>query len=142
MSWPAPTRADHAAFCQAEGWQLVRDARGRSVAHHVTYELHLSDGRVLRTRISRPPNRTTYGAGIWRAILRDQLCVSEAEFWACVKDGEVPERSVVRPVAETAIPAQVVHTLIHQVGIPEAEVAAMGRDEAIARLNRFWTEGA
>jgi hypothetical protein len=59
-----------------------------------------------------------------------------------MKDGEVPERSGVRPVAEAAVPAQVVHTLIHQVGIPEAEVAEMGRAEAIARLNRFWTEGA
>jgi hypothetical protein len=79
---------------------------------------------------------------MWRAILRDQLCVSEAEFWACVKAGEVPERSVVRPVGEGAVPAQVVHALIHQARIPEADVAAMSRDEAIARLSRFWTEGA
>lgn len=40
------------------------------------------------------------------------------------------------------MPAQVVHTLIHQVGIPDTEVAAMSREDAIARVNQFWTEGA
>ncbi|MEV8611839.1 cytotoxic translational repressor of toxin-antitoxin stability system [Amycolatopsis sp. NPDC051373] len=120
----------------------MRDARERSVTHHVTYELHLSDGRVLRTRNSRRPNRSTDGPQMWRAVLRHQLCVTEAEYWACVQDDVVPERSIARPVAEAGVPAQVVHTLIHQVGIPDAEVAAMSREEAIARVNQFWTEGA
>ena len=57
MSWPQSTRQDHEKFCGAEGWGLVRDARGRTGTHHVTYELGLPDGRVLRTRISHPVDR-------------------------------------------------------------------------------------
>lgn len=32
--------------------------------------------------------------------------------------------------------------LLSRVGLDEAEVAAMTKDEAIARLQRFWTEGS
>lgn len=59
---------------------------------HVTYELTLHDGRILRTRISHPVDRTTYGAGMWSHILRDQLDVSEGEFRDCVLEGRVPAR--------------------------------------------------
>lgn len=42
------------------------------------------DGRVLRTRVSHPVDRTDYGKSLWSHILRDQLEVSEAQFWECV----------------------------------------------------------
>jgi hypothetical protein len=73
--WPTPARADHAKFCENEGWRVVRDARGRTGTHHLTYELDLPDGRTLRTRVSHPPDRTDYGPSIWSHILRDQLAV-------------------------------------------------------------------
>lgn len=44
MSWPQATRRDHERFCDIEGWKPVRDVRGRTGAHHVTYELALPDG--------------------------------------------------------------------------------------------------
>lgn len=141
MSWPSATRRDHARFCQVEGWRQVRDARGRTGTHHVTYELDLPDGRTLRTRISHPPDRTDYGPGLWRHILDDQLHVSEAEFWACVRDGTVPARG--RPAAPPqALPADLVHLLTTRVGLPEIEVASMSRQEAVARMQRYWTTGA
>lgn len=141
MSWPAPTHSYHDQFCQVEGWKVVRDARGRPVGHHVTYELHLLDGRILRTRISRPINRDTYGPRMWSSILRDQLEVTPEEFWACVLEGVVPARSAPELVSD-ALPAQLVYLLIHQAKVPESEVAAMSRDEAIARLNLYWAEHA
>lgn len=140
MSHPAPTRKDHDAFCRTEGWRVVRDARGRSGTHHVTYELDLPDGRVLCTRISHPPDRTGYGRSRWWHILRDQLHVSEQEFWACARDGVRPDRGA-PTMPSDALPAELVHLLIAKVGLPESEVAAMSKDEAIARLQRFWTEG-
>src|SRR5215472_10358166 len=141
MSGPVPTRKDHEAFCEAEGWQRVRDARSRTGTHHITYELGLPDGRILRTRISHPVDRTGYGPGLWGHILRHQLAVTEAEFWACVRDGALPDRGALAvPVA--ALPADVVHLLISRVGLSEAEVAALGKDEAVARLHRYWTEGS
>lgn len=140
MSWPQPTRQDHERFCLAEGWDRVRDARGRTGTHHVTYELGLPDGRILRTRVSHPVDRSGYGRSLWARILRDQLQVSEGEFWDCVKNGLKPDRGVPHPPPE-ALPAEVVHLLITRVRLGEDEVRAMSRDQAIARLQRFWAEG-
>jgi hypothetical protein len=139
MKWPRPTRADHEAFCKHEGWRRVRDARGRTGTHHITYELDLPDGRVLRTRVSHPPDRTTYGPSIWSHILRDQLHVTEDEFWRCVRDGRKPDRGVPE-VPTDALPADLVHLLINRAGVPEDEVAQMSKEDALARLQAFWAQ--
>jgi hypothetical protein len=116
----------------------VRDSQSRTGTHHVTYELHLHDGRVLRTRISHPPDRSTYGKSIWAHILRDQLDVSEAEFWSCVQDKVRPNRGEPRVPAE-ALPAELVHLLITRLGLSEAEIAKMSRSDAIARMQAYWS---
>ena len=141
MTWPTPTRQDHERFCRTEGWTRVRDARGRAGTHHVTYELDAPDGRILRTRISHPVDRGTYGASLWKHILRDHLDVAETGFWACVRDGVTPDRGVSRPPA-SALPAELVHLLLSRVGLDEREVSALSKDEAVARLQRYWTEGS
>lgn len=140
MKWPAPTRQHHQSFCENEGWEQVRNARGKTSGHHAaTYEFRLHDGRILRTRISHPPDGSTYGASIWSHILRDQLDVDEETFWACARDGVKPGRGA-PPEPEAGIPAEVMHLLINRVGLSGAEITGMTRAEAIARLNRFWTE--
>ena len=140
MSWPAPTRQAHERFCTIEGWAPARNVR-RALGHHVTYELAVPDGRVLRTRISHPVNREGYGPALWRHTLRDQLCVTEPEFWACVQDRQLPDRGGARQAPPDALPASLVHQLIHEAGLPESEVAAMTKDEAVARMQQFWTTG-
>ncbi|WP_205856278.1 hypothetical protein [Phytoactinopolyspora endophytica] len=118
----------------------IKDAQGRTGTHHLTYELPLPDGRVLRTRISHPPDRTDYGKRLWSHILKDQLDVIEAEFWACVHDGATPDRG--SPVkTEESVPAQLVHILLNDIRLPEAEVAKMSKQDAIDRVNLYWTEG-
>lgn len=139
-TWPTPTRIDHQKFCETEEWRRVRDARGRTGTHHVTFELDLVDGRTLRTRVSHPVDRTDYGKRIWAHILRDQLEVSGTGFWACVKDGRKPERGQLVDRSVQSVPAGVVAILLHQVGLTETEVAALTREQAIARVNQFWTE--
>ncbi|MYW94142.1 cytotoxic translational repressor of toxin-antitoxin stability system [Amycolatopsis rubida] len=140
-SWPQPTRTDHEKFCQVEEWRRVRDARGRTGTHHVTYELGLVDGRVLRTRVSHPVDRSGYGLGLWKHILRDQIEVDEPVFWSCVQDGVKPDRGAPEPPAE-ALPADLVYLLLSRVGLEEAEVARMSKDEAVARVQRYWAEDA
>jgi hypothetical protein len=140
VTWPQPTRQEHETFCDIEGWTPVRDARGRTGTHYITYELNLPDGRVLRTRISHPADRTSYGSSLWSHILGDQLGVTEEEFWTCVRDGAKPDRGV--PEAPTeALPADLVGLLISRVGLADSQVAAMSKAEAVERLNRYWTEG-
>ncbi len=141
MSWPEPTRKDHEAFCQAEQWQRVRDARGRTGTHHVTYEIGLPDGAILRTRISHPVDRSGYGPSLWSHILRDQLQVTESEFWTCIRDCVTPSRGA-PDIPATALPAQLAHLLIARVGLPESEVAAMTKDQAVSRLQRYWMAGS
>ena len=136
-SRPQPTRAHHQQFVVNEGWTQVPST------HHDTYELALPDGRVLRTRISRPPNKTTYGARMWAHILRDQLDVTADEFWACVHDGISPNRTPDDEPAEPddAIPIDVANLLINRVGLTRRDLAAMTRQEAIDRLNEYWATG-
>jgi hypothetical protein len=134
------SRRDHDRFCRREGWEVTRNARGRPTGHHITYQLRLPDGRMLRTRISRPADATSYGPSLWAHILSDQLEVSEAEFWACVTDGILPDRG--RAGSEpppTALPAGLVHQLL-SIGVPQSEIAGMTREQALARMSAHWSK--
>lgn len=140
MSRPQPNRERHERFCAVEEWERVRDARGRTGMHHVTYELSLHDGRILRTRISHPVDRTVYGAALWSHILRDQLVVTENEFWDCVVDEKLPDRGAPSTPKES-LPADLVYLLIHRIGLSEAAVSELTKEDAVARLQRYWTDG-
>ena len=140
VSHPAPTRRDHLRFCKIEGWTVVRSGTGKRSTHHETYELELADGRILRTRISRPPDRTGYGAALWSHILRDQLHTSPEEFWQCVRWGEPPARSA-QPTPQGAIPADLAHLLKNRVGLSDEQLAEMSRRTAIERAQQYWTTG-
>ena len=140
VSYPAPTRQDHARFCEVEGWNIVRSGAGKRSTHHETYELTLPDGATLRTRISRPPDRTGYGAALWSHILRDQLQISLEEFWQCVRTGDPPDRSM-PPAPERAIPTDLAYLLKTRVGLADEQLARMSRQEAIERAQQYWTTG-
>jgi len=134
VKYPQATRKDHEKFCVTEGWTKRKTATGKTGTHHVSYEFALPDGRILLTRVSHPVNRETYGARLWSHILRDQLDVTEAEFWGCVQDGDLPDRGGVEAPAAETIPLGVVTALIEQFHVPEAEVRKMSKDEAIKRM--------
>ncbi|MFD9132821.1 cytotoxic translational repressor of toxin-antitoxin stability system [Streptomyces bottropensis] len=135
VSWPAPDRDSHQKFCENDQWQPVH--RG---GDHDRYELALFDGRVLRTRISYPVDRRTYGRAIWGQILRHQLCVNESDFWTCVHDGVRPDRGAPAQPQES-VPVRLAFQLIHEVKLPEEVVARMSKQEAVDRMNEYWTTG-
>ena len=140
MKRRAATRREHVRFCEVEGWRAVQSARESSNRHHLSFEFPLNDGRILRTRISRPPNNDTYGKALWAHILRDQLCVSQGEFWKCVDDGEVPARSSTMELPPSAaLPAGLAHQLVHVLQLSSGEVAALSLDDAIALMNEHWS---
>lgn len=134
----AGSRADHHAFCRDERWTVVRNARGGQVRHHLTFELVTPDGNILRTRVSRADTES-YGPALWETILGDQLHVTEAEFWACVRDHVLPDRAGVTKPSAVALPAGLVYQLIHTAGILEHDVAAMTLNEATAAMSSYWS---
>ena len=138
MTLPTPTRRDHQRFCEVEGWTEVRSATGRKGRHHLTYEFTTADGRILRTRISHPPNRSDIGRRMFGHILRDQLQVSEEAFWTCVTDATLPDRGG-RPSPEREpLPAELVHLLTVKARFTDDEVRAMTKAEAIEAAHRYW----
>jgi hypothetical protein len=140
MTRRQPTRDDHRRFCVVEGWTEIRNARGKAVRHHETYELSLPDRAVLRTPISRPPDRTTYDPAMWRHILGEQLKVTDEDFWACVLKGERPDRGIGKAQdSRESIPVSLVHQLLHEVRLSEEEVAQMSREQAVARMQQHWS---
>ena len=139
MKRRSATRREHLRFCELEGWREVSGARNNPNRHHITFELPLDNGHILRTRISRPANAESYGASLWSHILRDQLCVTQREFWKCVDDGIVPPRStrVLDPPA-TALPAGLAYQLVHVLQLTPAEIETLSLDEATELMNRHW----
>lgn len=141
MSSRPGSRVDLNKFCQTEGWVQVRNARGQKVRHHVTWELRLLSGKVLRTRISRPVNTETYGSALWSAILTDQIQVSEAEFWACVDDGVLSQREPTQPHPPThALPLALVRQLQRELHMPEEAIASLQLPQAMELLHRHWSK--
>lgn len=139
MSGPA-SRRQHVRFCQVEGWQEVRNARGKPVRHHLTYELGTPSGDILRTRISRPANAETYGPRLWSAISTEQLHVTEDEFWECVNNSVRPAREATTQARDTALPAALAYQLVHTLGLSEHQVAALSRDDAIGLMQAHWSK--
>ena len=73
------TRKDHRNYCLNGDDADPTPWQGRSSLH---FEL---PSRRPRTAHSSPIHRTSaYGPRMWEHILREQLQVSEDEFWACV----------------------------------------------------------
>ncbi len=137
MKFPTPTRADHQRFCETEGWTPVRNAKGKA-GHHITYELELPDGDVIRTRVSHPPGKQSYGDAMWGHILRDQLKVDEATFWACVRDGVAPPRGGSSELPQETLPVDLVHLLKTRLRLTDAQIAALNRSQAIELIKAFW----
>ena len=136
----AASRRDPRRFCEIEEWAEVVNARGKPTRHHITYELALPDGPILRTRILRPANTEAYGPSMWSHILTDQLAVTEDEFWESVDDRTPPVRS--RPASSTpenALPISLARQLVDVLHLSSDEVGAISVEEAIARMQEFWS---
>lgn len=139
--FPAPDRERHDDFCVIESWELVRGAAGKPVRHHRTYELVLASGDILRTRISKPVDRTTYAPSMWSAILRDQLRVTSTEFWDCVLHRRLPDRGGALAVSNpAALPLHVLGELIDRLGMSPEDAIRLTRAEALSRIAEHWAK--
>lgn len=139
--YPPADRESHNAFCVTEKWTLVRGATGKPVKHHRTYELTLWDGRVLRTRISRPINSSEYGPQLWSHILKQQLEITAEEFRCCVNDGKLPDRGFAPLEAPPqSLPLYLLRELM-KLGMSEQEALKLTPAEADKKRSEILTKG-
>lgn len=83
-------------FCENDRW----DPKRRT--DHWRCTKRLPDGRTLRTKVSFG-SRELGDRGLFVAILREQLQVTEEEFWRVVREGG-PARRAAAPVAAPPTP--------------------------------------
>ena len=142
------TYGDHRAFVAAEGWQKAGERAG-----HVNYLLPVNPpAAVLYTGISHGANSTEYFTpDIRSVIVHQQLRVTQAEFWACVNEGKLPERrgdgySVGLRGREDAPPPPqnpgLLRELEREFGESAADVAGMSDTELRAYLAVLWDRRA
>jgi len=132
-----PTYAEHRRFCEVDNWQDKDAVSKKKAGDHYRYVKSLPSGRSLFTRVSRGKGQYR-NPDLWRHILRDQLEVTEAEFWVAVEKGTPPSRpsdEPERPEGE-AIPLSLVNALRYVAQLPEREIASMTR----AAAERAWQE--
>ena len=135
-----PTYAEHRRFCEVDGWQDKDAGSKKPKGDHHRYVKTLPDGKPLFTRVSHGSGQYQ-SRSVWHMILREQLEVTEEEFWAAVEDGEVPIRASVEaaPPGDEPLPMQLVTQLRYAVGLSIHEIGSMTLAEAEAALTA-WEE--
>jgi hypothetical protein len=125
------TWGDLRTFFKADRWTLDRTTGD---AH---YEKALADGTLLRSKRSLGKDREAIGPDLFRAILRLQLRVSEAEFWKTVRTGGPVARrgAAPTPVAPSrGLPAWLSEALRREVGLTPSAIARLTEADARRRL--------
>lgn len=137
------THAAHLKFVETEGWTEKGTARGSGrTGDHPRYNLALATGEALTTRVSHGDGQIN-DPKLIAAILRDQLAVSEDDFWACVEHGTLPSRPhpPTTPPPGEILDATLVRNLIRKVGLREEESAGFTEAEAVRRWEEYLAEG-
>jgi len=137
------THVDHKRFVEVEGWEKKGTAKGKAKkGDHFRYSLRLNSGEILHTRVSHGSGATN-DPYLVAAIFREQLQVTEEDFYLCVEKGMLPPR----PAPESPLPPQdaldgkLVRNLMRKVGLSQAQVAALTKDEAVAAWQEYLTYG-
>ena len=137
-----PTYADLKRFCAVDGW-YDRDAqRGAATGDHFRYGRVLRDGTRLRTRVSHGSGSIRDPA-TFKDILRDQLRVTEEQFWLAVEKGVAPQRpgDAAPEPPGLGIPHDLVSNLVRKAGCSLEEVRGMSKSEAVAAWQRWLEDG-
>lgn len=112
------------AFLRIDGWTQDRSTG------HAFYEKVLPDGETLRSHTPFAGKKTV-SPGRFKAILADQLKVSEAEFWEALRTRRpVPRPSPQPPMAPASMPAWLRIALLEECALSDEDVARLTEPEA------------
>ncbi|MGC2174980.1 MAG: hypothetical protein WA614_05925 [Acidimicrobiales bacterium] len=137
---PRPlAHSDHKKFVETEGWTKkgTASAEGKT-GNHFCYSLRLNTGEILYTRVSHGSGSIN-DPSLVASILREQLHVSEQDFYRCVNDGVLPPRPAPEnlEVPPEGLDAKLVRNLITKVGLSQSDVAALSKAEAVEKWNQY-----
>jgi hypothetical protein len=124
-----PTWDEFRAFLRHDDWEEDR-ATG-----HDFFEKTLPDGEILRTHASRSGSKTM-SPGRFKAILSDQLRLSEAEFWDVLRTkAPAPRPSPAPETAPTSLPLWLALALEREVGLTREQIVELDEIDAHQRLD-------
>lgn len=119
-----PSWDEFREFLRHDNWEEDR-ATG-----HDFYEKTLLDGEILRSHASRSGSKTM-SPGRFKAILSDQLRLSEAEFWEVLRTKtRAPRPSPAPEPYPRSLPLWLALALEREAGVTVEQVAALDEDEA------------
>jgi hypothetical protein len=102
---------------------------------HDFFEKSLTDGEILRTHASRSGSKTM-SPGRFKAILSDQLRLSEAEFWEVLRTRTpAPRPSPAPEPAPTSLPLWLAQAVEREVGLTREQIAELDEIDARQRLD-------
>lgn len=124
-----PTWDELRDFLKYDDWDEDR-ATG-----HDFFEKTLPDAEILRTHASRSGSKTI-SPGRFKAILADQLQLSEAEFWEVLRTRTpAPRPSRTPEPAPKSLPLWLAGALEREVGMTRKQIAQLDETEARRQLD-------
>jgi hypothetical protein len=125
-----PTWDELREFLKHDDWE-----EDRATAHDF-FEKTLPDGEIVRTHVSRSGSKTM-SPGRFKAILSDQLRLSEAEFWEVLRTRTpAPRPSPAPEPAPRSLPLWLAQAVEREVGLTREQIAELGEAEAHQRLDK------
>lgn len=119
-----PTWDEFREFLRHDDWEEDR-ATG-----HDFFEKTLPDGEILRTHASRAGSKTM-SPGRFKAILSDQLLLSETEFWEVLRTRTpAPRPSLAPEPAPASLPLWLALALEREVGLTPRQISELDSDAA------------
>jgi hypothetical protein len=111
-------------FLKQDDWEEDR------VTGHDFFEKTLPDGEILRTHASRSGSKAM-SPGRFKAILSDQLLLSEAEFWEVLRTKTpAPRPSPAPEPSPRSLPLWLALALEREAGLTGEQISELDEDEA------------
>ena len=119
-----PSWDEFRAFLKHDDW-----AEDRATGHDF-FEKFLPDGEILRTHASRSGSKTM-SPGRFKAVLSDQLRLSEAEFWEVLRTRSPAARPSPAPEpGPRSLPLWLAQALEREVGPTREQIAELDENDA------------
>jgi hypothetical protein len=137
-----PTSKDLLRFLAVEGWENKDAASGKRTGDHHRYFFTTPTGDRLHTKVSHG-TKSYRSRDLFKAILRDQLQVSDEESWRPVDRGLAPTRpGPDGSVKERGggIDAKLARNLLNKVGMAPVQLVGPTQDKAVALLHTWLQE--